>query len=79
MVSMKQGSRLLGALVLGALSTGAAAQGRTLTNDDYAKAERYVGYNTTPLVDHAVSTVTWLDNGHFWYRDHDAKGDHYLR
>ncbi|MBV8157969.1 MAG: DPP IV N-terminal domain-containing protein [Dyella sp.] len=79
MVPMKHGSRLLGALVLGALSTGAAAQGRTLTNDDYAKAERYVGYNTTPLVDHAVTSVMWLDNGHFWYRDHDAKGDHYLR
>ncbi|HET6555260.1 MAG TPA: DPP IV N-terminal domain-containing protein [Dyella sp.] len=79
MVPMKHGSRLLGALVLGALSTGAAAQGRTLTNDDYAKAERYVGYNATPLVDHAVTSVMWLDNGHFWYRDHDAKGDHYLR
>ncbi|WP_201314296.1 S9 family peptidase [Dyella sp. EPa41] len=79
MVPMKHGSRLLGALVLGALSTGAAAQGRTLGNDDYARAERYVGYNTTPLVDHAVTSVTWLDNGHFWYRDHDAKGDHYLR
>ena len=79
MVPMKHGSRLLGALVLGALSTGVAAQGRTLTNDDYAKAERYVGYNATPLVDHAVTSVMWLDNGHFWYRDHDAKGDHYLR
>ncbi|AIF45923.1 S9 family peptidase [Dyella japonica] len=74
-----RGARLAGALALGALSMGAAAQGRTLTNDDYARAERYVGYNVTPLVDHAVQTVTWLDDTHFWYRDHDATGDHYLR
>jgi dipeptidyl aminopeptidase/acylaminoacyl peptidase len=61
------------------LSAGVAAQGKTLTADDYAKAERFVGYNTTPLVDHAVPSVTWLDSSHFWYRDHDASGDHYLR
>jgi len=79
MVSIKHGPRLLGALVMGALSTGLAAQGRALTSEDYAKAERYVGYNTTPLVDHAVQSVTWLDDGHFWYRDHDANGDRYLR
>ena len=74
-----RGARLLGAAALIALSTGAAAQGRTLTNDDYARAERYVGYNATPLVDHAVQTVTWIDDTHYWYRDHDASGDHYLR
>jgi len=72
-------ARMAGAMVLGALSMGVAAQGRTLTNDDYARAERYVGYNVTPLVDHAVQTVTWLDDTHFWYRDHDAAGDHYVR
>ncbi|MHA6206170.1 DPP IV N-terminal domain-containing protein [Dyella soli] len=79
MVFSSRGSRLLGAMVLGALSTGVAAQGSTLTSDDYARAERFVGYNTTPLVDHAVTSVTWQDAGHFWYRDHDAGGDHYLR
>lgn len=72
-------ARIAGAMALGALSMGAAAQGRTLTNDDYARAERYVGYNVTPLVDHAVQTVNWLDDTHFWYRDHDATGDHYQR
>ena len=54
------------------------AQGRVLTDADYARAERFVGYNTTPLVDHAVTSVTWLDDDHFWYRDHDADGDHFL-
>ena len=71
-------SRLAGALILGLLSTGAAAQGRTLTATDYAQAEKFLSYNTMPLVDHAVTKVTWLDDGQFWYSDHDASGDHYM-
>ena len=70
-------SRLFGALVATTLATGASAQGRTLSADDYARAERFVGYHTTPLVDHAVQKVTWLDDARFWYVDHDAQGDHY--
>ena len=31
------------------------AQTRTLTADDYARAEKFMGYNTTPLVYHAGS------------------------
>ncbi len=61
-----------------ALPAAAAAQGRTLTSQDYAQAERFVGYNANPLLDHAVTRVTWLDDGRFWYRDHDADGDHFL-
>ena len=56
-----------------------AARDRVLTDADYARAERFVGYNANPLVDHAVTSVTWLDDGHFWYRDHDASGDHFMR
>lgn len=76
-------SRLYGALVCGLLAlgsaSGATAAGRTLTAQDYAQAERYMGYNTMPLVDHMVHSVHWLDGTHFWYVDHDASGDHYLR
>ncbi len=71
--------RLVGALVLGLVSTGAAAQGRTLSASDYAQAERFMGYNTVPLVDHAVAKVHWLDDGHFWYVDHDRRGDHFVQ
>ena len=71
--------RLLGALILTALSTTAMAQTAKLSNEDYAQAERFAMYNATPLVDHAVTTVNWVDGTHFWYRDHDAGGDHYLR
>ncbi|TAK38758.1 MAG: S9 family peptidase [Lysobacteraceae bacterium] len=71
---------LLGGMLLaGSLLPGnAAAQARALTAQDYARAERFVGYNANPLVDHAVTTVTWLDDGRFWYRDHDATGDRFM-
>jgi dipeptidyl aminopeptidase/acylaminoacyl peptidase len=68
-----------GALALLLAAFAASAQSRVLTSDDYARAERFVGYNATPLVDHAVTTVTWLDDQTFWYRDHDAHGDHFLQ
>src|SRR5690606_23776949 len=68
---------LAGALLAAAtlLPSPAAAQGKVLTDADYARAERFVGYNTVPLVDHMVTRVTWLGDDHFWYRDHDAGGD----
>ena len=59
------------------LPGGARAQGRRLTAQDYARAERFMPYETRPLVDHAVYRVHWLDGRRFWYVDHDAAGDHY--
>ncbi|MGE3190454.1 MAG: hypothetical protein AB7N90_12280, partial [Vicinamibacterales bacterium] len=37
-----------------------------LTSDDYARAERWMGYNTAPLVFHASVRPTWLDDDRFW-------------
>ncbi len=71
-------ARLLGAVVMGVLSGSVAAQTHKLGADDYARAERAMVYNTAPLVDHSVQRVKWLDATHFWYRDHDASGDHVL-
>lgn len=48
-----------------------------LTEDDYARAEAFLGHNTTPLLDHAVTRVEWLDGERFWYRDQDADGVRY--
>lgn len=77
MRSMIGKSRLFGALVMGLLSAAAAAQGSVLTKADYARAESFLATTTMPLVDHSVQRVTWLDDGHFWYRDHDSNGDHF--
>jgi len=71
-------ARLIGAIALGMFATAAAAQTKTLTKEDYARAESKLGYVTAPLVDHNVDPK-WLDDGNLWYRDHDAKGDRYLR
>ncbi len=78
MHSMIGKSRLVAAVVMGLLSAGVAAEGRSLSVDDYARAERLDMASTMPLVDHAVQRVNWLDDDHFWYRDHDAAGDHFL-
>jgi dipeptidyl aminopeptidase/acylaminoacyl peptidase len=65
------------ALPLGALLLStAAAQQPALTVADYARAESRLAYRTAPLIDHAVTAVTWLKNerapdggNRFWYRD----------
>ena len=79
MHSMIGKSCLSGMVVMGLFSSGVvAAQGSTLSASDYAQAERFMVYNTAPLVDHDVHRVKWLDDTHFWYRDHDVRGDHVM-
>jgi dipeptidyl-peptidase-4 len=46
----------------------AAQQPRQLTADDYARAERFLGANTAPLVTGIGVRPTWLADGRFWYR-----------
>ncbi|MDE2225483.1 MAG: DPP IV N-terminal domain-containing protein [Xanthomonadaceae bacterium] len=53
-------------------------QARQLTDADYARAVKFLAQDTEPLVDHDVQRVDWIDATHFWYRDHDAAGDHFL-
>ncbi|HET7586464.1 MAG TPA: DPP IV N-terminal domain-containing protein [Gammaproteobacteria bacterium] len=74
---MTRGQRALLVLMVSACVASVSAQARPLTDADYARAERFMGYNTRPLIDHAVRYVHWLDDSHFWYVDHDASGDHY--
>jgi dipeptidyl aminopeptidase/acylaminoacyl peptidase len=46
----------------------AAQQPRRLTADDYARAERFLGANATPLVTGIGVNPTWLPDGRLWYR-----------
>jgi dipeptidyl aminopeptidase/acylaminoacyl peptidase len=46
----------------------AAQQPLQLTAQDYARAERFLGANTAPLVSGIAGPPRWLDNGRFWYR-----------
>lgn len=47
----------------------AASAQRVYTDHDYANAERWMGYNVNPLVDHTVSEVQYLSDGRVFFRD----------
>jgi dipeptidyl aminopeptidase/acylaminoacyl peptidase len=50
------------------------AQQPAITADDYARAEKFLSYNTAPLVLRSGVRPTWLDDGRFWYRITTEKG-----
>jgi len=50
------------------------AQSRVVTADDYARAERFLGFATSPLVSGLGVQPTWLPDGRFWYRVRQADG-----
>ena len=60
--------------LVGSLTLGGWAQGKQLTKDDYARAEKFMGYNANSLVYHGVSRPTWMADGRFWYRDNGPDG-----
>ena len=63
------------AVLLSLHSTAATAQpARQYTAEDYARAEAFMPYNTTPLLLHAVESPTWLPDGRVWYRDTGTNG-----
>src|SRR5580704_861151 len=41
---------------------------QTLTSADYARAEKFMGYNTTPLAARMTVRPNWLADDRFWYR-----------
>jgi dipeptidyl-peptidase-4 len=77
---MSQISRLgVATSALTVLASLATAQPRVLTNDDYARAEKFMPYNTTPLVFHAgVRPPDWLPDGRFWYRTTTPEGSEFV-
>jgi len=51
---------------------------RVLTAADYARAEKLMGYNTTPLVFHNGASPNWLPEERFWYRVTTAEGSEFV-
>ena len=66
------------AMVLFAASPVLAQSLRQLTADDYRQAEKFVGYNTNPLVLNAGVRPNWLPDGRFWYRTLRAAGPEFV-
>ncbi|HUR32910.1 MAG TPA: DPP IV N-terminal domain-containing protein, partial [Vicinamibacterales bacterium] len=52
----------------------APAAAKVLTDADYARAEQYMTYNTTPLVLRSGVRPAFLPDGRFWYRITTEKG-----
>ncbi|MCU1285865.1 MAG: peptidase dipeptidylpeptidase domain protein [Acidobacteriales bacterium] len=50
---------------------------RALTSADYAAAEKFMGYNTNPLVTGTVR-ANWLPDNRFWYRNTTASGSDFV-
>jgi dipeptidyl aminopeptidase/acylaminoacyl peptidase len=65
-------------VIAGLLLSGAVAaqQGppAALTAEDYARAERFMSYSTSPLVLHSGVRPTWTAGDRFWYRTTGEKG-----
>ena len=77
--------QILAMLLTGLASAGpCAAQQRNsdapreVTAADYARAEKLMGYNTTPLVFRAGVRPTWLADERFWYRNSTAEGTEFV-
>jgi dipeptidyl-peptidase 4 len=58
-------------------SSAIAQQSRQYTTQDYAAAERFMGYNVNPLAYKGVVRAQWLDD-RFWYRAVDGSGVTYM-
>jgi dipeptidyl aminopeptidase/acylaminoacyl peptidase len=63
---------LLAAPVLARAQTSTPA--RQLTDADYARAEKFLSYSTTPLVARTGVQPTWLEGDRFWYRVRQLDG-----
>ena len=74
------------ALVCAVLAAPARAQQRVLTSADYARAEKFMGYNTTPLVLNVVGGggrgggrgVNWLSDERFTYSITTSDGTEFI-
>ncbi|HET9362318.1 MAG TPA: DPP IV N-terminal domain-containing protein, partial [Vicinamibacterales bacterium] len=60
--------RLSPVLLLLAVAPLAAQQPLQRTAEDYARAERFLAQNTSPLVGGVAGQPRWLADGRFWYR-----------
>ncbi len=62
------GTSLLLAVPGVATAQGAPPPGYQFTIEDYARAERFLGQTTNPLMHGTAGRPAWLGDGRFWYR-----------
>ncbi|MBO0725107.1 MAG: DPP IV N-terminal domain-containing protein, partial [Blastocatellia bacterium] len=54
------------------------AQQHALTADDYARAEKFMNYNTAPLALRTGVRPAWIADGRFWYRVATENGNEFI-
>ncbi|WP_460615989.1 S9 family peptidase [Hymenobacter segetis] len=69
---------LLAAATFFVSAAASAQQMPALTAEDYARAERFLSYNTQALVDHSAGQPNWLAGDRFWYRVLTAQGSEFI-
>lgn len=65
-------------LALPVIAQEAGSKARALTTADYARAEKFMGYYTNPLVLHAGVSPHWLPDDRFWYQVTTAAGSEFV-
>jgi len=70
--------RILLLAAAGSLALGPAAAQPRFTAADYQHAEKFMGYNTTPLVFRSGVRPNWLPDERFWYRVTTAEGSEFV-
>ena len=68
---------LFASLALTLAAAPVTAQPR-VTVADYERAERFMTYNTTPLVSNGPVRANWLPDDRFWYRNQTATGSEFV-
>ena len=58
--------------------SGVWSQTKALSAEDYARAEKMLSYNTSPLVDRNGVRAMWLSDGRFWYQIFTPTGREYV-
>src|SRR5262245_42784939 len=71
-------SAYLATILIVFCSLSVVSQTRTLTAADYARAEKFMGYNTNPLVLRGSVRPTWLPDDRFWYRITTENGNEFV-
>jgi dipeptidyl aminopeptidase/acylaminoacyl peptidase len=61
-------NKYFGLMAATVVAGAAHAQTTQLTAEDYRRAEQFMGYNTTTLVDWTSPYPNWVEGDRFWYR-----------
>jgi dipeptidyl aminopeptidase/acylaminoacyl peptidase len=64
-------------LLTTAFSITSLAQ-KSLTDADYAHAEKFLSYHTSKYIDHGRVNPNWISGDQFWYRDLNADGSQFI-